>query len=111
MSALGQKQTYTVHKAMSALPPIATAKADFRTGHVCFTPESGRVQCTRPCLLWAKSGHPIIYSIISSARACIDGGTLMPSALAALRLMTNSNLVACKTGNSAGFSPLRTLPV
>src|SRR5262245_20660612 len=30
MSALGQKQTYVVQKGMSALPPIATAKADFR---------------------------------------------------------------------------------
>ena len=30
MSALGQKQTYALQKAMSALPPIATAKADFR---------------------------------------------------------------------------------
>jgi len=28
MSALGQKQTYAVQQAMSALPPIATAKAD-----------------------------------------------------------------------------------
>src|SRR5262245_21593567 len=24
---------------------------------VCFTPESGHVQCTRLCLLWANSGH------------------------------------------------------
>jgi len=31
MSALGQKQTYAAHKVMSALPPIATAKADFRS--------------------------------------------------------------------------------
>src|SRR5215468_9824839 len=30
MSALGQKQTYAVQKTMSALPPIATAKADIR---------------------------------------------------------------------------------
>ena len=30
MSALGQKQTYAPQKAMSALPPIATPKADFR---------------------------------------------------------------------------------
>jgi hypothetical protein len=30
MSALGHKRTYAVHKAMSALTPIATAKADFR---------------------------------------------------------------------------------
>jgi hypothetical protein len=31
MSALGQKQTYAVQKAMSALPPIATAEADIAT--------------------------------------------------------------------------------
>src|SRR5262245_10506367 len=30
MSALGQKQTYAVQQVMSALPPIATAKADKR---------------------------------------------------------------------------------
>ena len=30
MSALGQKQTFAVQKGTSALPPIATAKADFR---------------------------------------------------------------------------------
>jgi len=29
MSALGQKQTYAVQNGMSALPPIATANADF----------------------------------------------------------------------------------
>src|SRR5262249_39889074 len=29
MSALGQKQTYEAQHSMSALPPIATAKADF----------------------------------------------------------------------------------
>jgi hypothetical protein len=28
MSALGQKQTYAMQNGMSALPPIATAKAD-----------------------------------------------------------------------------------
>jgi hypothetical protein len=28
MSLLGHKQTYAVHQPMSALPPIATAKAD-----------------------------------------------------------------------------------
>jgi hypothetical protein len=31
MSALGQQQTCAVQKAMSALPPIATAKADIGT--------------------------------------------------------------------------------
>jgi hypothetical protein len=38
MSALGQKRTYAVQQVMSALPPIATIKADMRdaNGHVCF---------------------------------------------------------------------------
>jgi hypothetical protein len=30
MSALGQKQTYAMQHGMSALPPIATANANFR---------------------------------------------------------------------------------
>src|SRR5262245_20987162 len=34
MSALGQKQTYAVQNAMSALPPIATAEASL-TPHAC----------------------------------------------------------------------------
>jgi hypothetical protein len=47
------------------------------------------------------------YSITSSASNCRELGTSMPSALAVCRLMTNSNLVDCTTGRSAGFSPLR----
>ena len=46
-----------MQKGMSALPPIATAKAISAAGHVRFTPESGHVRCTSPCLLWANSGH------------------------------------------------------
>ena len=38
-------------------------------------------------------------------------GTVRPSALAVLRLMTSSTFVACWTGRSAGFSPLRMRPV
>jgi hypothetical protein len=33
MSALGQKPTYAPQKAMSALPPIATTKADIAKHH------------------------------------------------------------------------------
>ena len=51
------------------------------------------------------------YSITSSASNWIEFGTSMPSALAVLRLMRNSNLVICNTGRSAGFAPLRMLPV
>src|SRR4029077_6604084 len=46
------------------------------------------------------------HSITSSARARIDGGTVMPSALAVLRLTTSSNVVGCCTGRSAGSGPL-----
>src|SRR5262249_12343834 len=68
--------------------------------YVCFTPESGHVQCTRLCPLWAKSGHRSNYSITSSARASSAGGTVMPSDFAILRLIANSNLVGCTTGKS-----------
>src|SRR5262249_28516432 len=51
------------------------------------------------------------HSITSSARASSVGGTSRPIALAALRLITSSNLVDCCTGKSVGFSPLRILPV
>ena len=50
------------------------------------------------------------YSITSSANARSFSGTSSPSALAVLRLITSSTFVACSTGNSAGFSPLRILP-
>ena len=50
------------------------------------------------------------YSITSSARASSVGGMSRPSALAVLRLITNSNLVDCTTGRSPGFSPLRIRP-
>jgi hypothetical protein len=50
------------------------------------------------------------YSITSSAVASSDGGTVMPSAFAVLRLMMSSNLVGWMIGTSPGFSPLRMLP-
>src|SRR5207244_8241888 len=50
------------------------------------------------------------HSITSSARNRIDVGTVTPSDLAVLRLTTNSNLVGCSTGKSAGAAPLRMRP-
>src|SRR6266446_3908208 len=52
-----------------------------------------------------------LHSITSSAMASSPGGKLRPNALAVSRLITNSNLVDCMTGSSAGFSPLRIRPV
>src|SRR4051794_26660148 len=58
----------------------------------------------------ANSRHWRAYSITSSASASNVGGTSRPRECAVLRLITNSNLVGCTTGSSAGFSPLRTRP-
>ncbi len=55
--------------------------------------------------LAAKTRH----SIILSARRRIESGNLIPSAFAALMFITNSNLVGCSMGRSAGFAPLRIL--
>src|SRR5262249_11650952 len=49
------------------------------------------------------------HSITSSAISRISRVIVRPSGLAALRLMTNSNLVGCSTGKSAGLAPLRIL--
>src|SRR5215472_353295 len=54
-----------------------------------------------------QGGHPPHHSISSSARPRSESGTVRPSALAAFMLMNSSTFVACCTGSSAGFSPLR----
>ena len=75
MSALGQKRTFRPRNVMSALPP----KADIaeRVLDVRFVPKA--------CI--------VAYSISSSARESTELGTVRPSALAVLRLITKSNLV------------------
>src|SRR5882757_9615335 len=52
---------------------------------------------------------PSPHWITSSAVANSVSGIVRPSAFAVLRLMTNSNLVACSMGRSAGLVPLRIL--
>src|SRR4030095_8737927 len=68
------------------------------------------------CCAFAASGHAAeqreegassYHSMTSSARASKVSGTVRPSALAVLRLITSSNLVGTWTGSSAGLSPLR----
>jgi hypothetical protein len=50
MSALGHKQTCAPQKAMSALPPIATKKADMRAAKEALLFNLGQMISTRPCL-------------------------------------------------------------
>jgi len=78
-------------------------------------PESGRQSHAPACPLWGQKRKIYLhfeplYSITLSADVSRVDGTVSPSALAALRLMTSSKLVGCWIGRSAGFVPLRTFP-
>src|SRR5215472_14869954 len=84
---------------MSALPPIASELWRRRKSTQGANSRPEQVQQTEQA-----------YSITSSARAMSVGGTVMPSAFAVFILITSSNLVGCRIGKSAGFSPLRIRP-
>jgi hypothetical protein len=100
-------------------------KARFRLAGLAFTGRASnpldrykRFQIIHPPFLdlaWRKGSFilnlPSHHSITSSASNWIELGTSMPSALAVCMLITNSNLVDCKTGRSAGLAPLRIWPV
>src|SRR4029077_17639849 len=90
--------------ASSHLPP------EILEGH-CIGSVTGSPRYVRLISLWASSGHSLGYSMTSSARAISVGGTDRPSALAVLRLITNSSLVGCSTGRSPGCVPLKILSI
>ena len=52
---------------------------------------------------------PLLYLISLLARASTSGGIVRPIRFAVLRLMINSNFVACCTGKSAGLAPFKIL--
>src|SRR4029453_2481159 len=52
-----------------------------------------------------QGGHPPHHSITSSAATSSLSGTVSPSALAVVRLITSSNLVDRSTGRSVGLTP------
>src|SRR5260370_18545436 len=102
----------------SAVPPCGRRVAEFQLPsslrdallELRFALQSGHRQPDRPCPLCAITGlmrrsNLTDHSMTSSARASSVGGTARPSDFAVLRLITNSNLVGCCTGRSAGFSP------
>src|SRR5262249_18383141 len=87
MCALGQKQTFAVQEAMSALPPKADmcgAKADVRYGpkaDMCDAKPNvryGPIAVTNECPLKAKCGY------ISLHMQCAFGHLPRPESLAAL---------------------------
>ncbi len=116
MSALGHKQTRAAQRAMSAVPPIATAKADARKKACRLYPrkQACAVQLGMSAL-GQKRTHAVqhlgCYSITSSVRASSVGGTIMPRDFAVCRLITSSNVDNCNTGRSEALAPLRICPV
>src|SRR5262245_17436540 len=104
MCALGQKRTFAPQKLMSALPPKAGMCGAL--AHVRFTPNSD-TDCVFRHVRFGPKADIAFYSITSLACASSAGATVMPSAFAVLRLITNSYLVDACTGRSDGFSPLR----
>src|SRR5262245_486489 len=83
-------------------------------GSVRFTSKSRQTGDIPECPLSANSDRMHCskqagYSITSSARASSIGGTSKPSALAVLRLVSNSSFVDCSIGNSPGLAPLKIL--
>src|SRR5205085_2199763 len=79
-------------------------KADHR--HRSLRARRHRPYC---CAAKPRDEVPPFHSITSSARARSGAGTVMPSALAVLILMTSWKRVGCSTGKSAGWAPLRIL--
>jgi hypothetical protein len=55
MSALGHKQTYAPQKTMSALPPMATAKADMLQMLMSAPPPPKADMCSALAIRAAKS--------------------------------------------------------
>src|SRR5512143_2990653 len=82
-----------------------------QTGHapgIKLTPQANLAGVSRRRIQF-KPGVARGYLITRSALASTLGGMVRPICLAVLRLMTNSNFVACCTDRSAGFVPLRIL--
>src|SRR5262249_6388054 len=95
-----------LHHMRGILRRSRTEKADDRHRRLL------RARRERPCRRAAEQRDEVValHSITLSAVASNVCGTSRPSALAALRLIVNSNLVGCTTGRSAGCAPLRILP-
>jgi hypothetical protein len=86
----------------SAAPPISTSRAR--------RSREATHRITRGKHPWQANHAEDRYLISSSAIPTSLGGMVRPSALAVLRLTTNSSLVALSTGRSPGFLPLRMRP-
>jgi hypothetical protein len=91
ISALGQKQTFAVHQPMSALPPIATPKADFPQQAMSALPPKADMCGATTDVRFGPIAN--IHSITWSARSSSVGAMVRSRVFAVFRLMTRLNLV------------------
>src|SRR5262245_53749399 len=76
MSALGQKQTYAAHQRMSALSPIATAKADIRKRSCLLYPRKRTCATQQPMSAKGqKRTSAGCHSLLFSTDRAIAGAT------------------------------------
>jgi hypothetical protein len=69
MSALGHKRTYAPQQVMSALPPKATAKADFRKKSCLLCPPKADIESgADPC--WVKAVLTLVEHGFYQPRMC-----------------------------------------
>src|SRR5262249_23857386 len=97
-SPLGQEGAY--------LSPLAAARMRPRHRLLLRVRRDGERQ---RCAAEQRDELASCHSITSSATKRKSRLIVSPSSLAVFRLMTNSNLVGCSTGKSAGLAPLRIL--
>jgi len=112
LSLRGDDQMQRFHAARVISEPRLPKSTIPHVGHAPFATEMP-VRCKRARRAPSRpeqSQQSGCYSITSSAIARRLGGIVRPSDFAALRLITNRNLVGCTTGRSIGFVPLRIRP-
>ena len=114
--SLADRPTSSSDARFTSKANIEATQTDVRFGSKAdiLTPKSGHVRCNLGCPLCANSkllhrSKQHLYSITSVARTTIESGSVNPIAFAVFRLRTRSNFVACSTGRSAGFAPLKIL--
>jgi hypothetical protein len=103
--AVGDCDVVAFGKAEFFEPSPKSTQTPFHCiGRSALEANNRRARSERPSNRTAEQREelPPPYSITSSARASSDVGTTMPSSLAVLPLITNSNFVGCNTGSSAG---------
>ena len=119
-----KRKTNTLHRSHLTCNTRPVHTASFLTcgRHVRFAPDCGPIAASQRADLQGHQGtfrerlpamaglaDSSVSTIARSARRSVSGGTVRPSALAVLRLITREKRVGCSTGISPGFTPFRIL--